>query len=377
MTFKKYLSVIFLFVLFIPFIDKAFNISDTIFKYESNEKRALEKMPDVNINYLDGFPKLYEQYVNDHFMCRNFLIDQYNNMRVKLFRESPVPNKAYIGLDDWLFLNNYQYNMSHKVELSEQQLKDFVEELRRRRDFLKQQNCSLYVYIVPSKIKVYPEYGGRKVPSAPSQGAAIEAYVKKNSDLPVTYLLPTLLNGKKKGAPLLFYKTDNHWSNYGAFVAYTKIMEDMKKDFPTLMPLTVDDLVSKHDTANGGNAAQMMGAQSYFKEYHHRLEVAKYHSVEGEKKGYPFTGDFDKNDFEKQYDHENKALPSVLFIRDSFSGSLIPYISESFSHSTFIFDVWRYQPNEEIIKNEKPSAVVYVIYEPLLLNLLDHSKKKE
>lgn len=375
MTFKKYLSVIFLFVLFIPFIDKVFNISDTVFKYKNNEKRTLGKMPDVDINYLDGFPKLYEQYVNDHFMLRSFLIDQYNNMCVKLFKQSPVPNKAYIGIDDWLYLNNYEYNISHKVELSEQQLKNFVEELKRRRDFLKQQNCSLYVYIVPPKIKVYPEYGGRRVPNEPDQGASLEAYAKKNSDLPITYLLPTFLNKKKEGTPLLYYKTDNHWSNYGGFIAYAKIMADLKKDFPMLKSLTFNDLLVKDDTADGGNTAQMMGVESYFKEYHHRLEVKKRQSTEVERKGYSFVGDFDKNEFEKQYNHENKALPSVLFIRDSFGGALIPYLSESFSHSTFIFDVWRYQSNEEIILSEKPSAVVYIIYEPLLLNLLDHSKK--
>ena len=158
----------------------------------------------------------------------------------------------------------------------------------------------------------------------PDQGASLEAYAKKNSDLPITYLLPTFLNKKKEGTPLLYYKTDNHWSNYGGFIAYAKIVADLKKDFPMLKSLTFNDLLVKDDTADGGNTAQMMGVESYFKEYHHRLEVKKRQSTEVERKGYSFVGDFDKNEFEKQYNHENKALPSVLFISDSFGGSLIP-----------------------------------------------------
>jgi alginate O-acetyltransferase complex protein AlgJ len=374
MLFKKYITILFLFVLFIPVLDKVFNVSDKVFKFNSNEKRALAKMPQPKFSNLDTFPKLCEDYLNDHFMCRNFLIGQYNAMLVKLFKQSPVPNKVFIGIDDWLYLNNYDYNTSHKVDLSERQLTDFLEEFKRRRDFLKQQNCALYVYIIPSKRKVYPEYAGNRVPIDPDQGAQLEAYIKKNSDLSVTYLLPTFLNEKRTDAPFLYYKTDNHWTDYGAFLAYQKIMEDLKNEFPDLKPLTPDDLISKDEIASGGNTAQMMGAESYYTEHQHHLEVAKKQAIPGERKNYAFTGDFDKTQFEKQFDTENKELPSALFIRDSFGDALFPFLSQSFSHSTFIFDLWRYQLNEEIVKREKPKVLVYLITEPLLLNLLKNSR---
>ena len=375
MGIKKIISIIFLFIFFIPVLDKVLNISDKFFKYDSNEKRALTKMPELDTISLEAIPKACEEYVNDHFMGRNFMISQYNRMRVELFRQSPVPDKAYIGKDDWLYLNNYEYNVSHKVDLSDQQLKAFLDELTYRRDFLKQQNCSLYVYIVPSKIKVYPEYGVKNIPVDPNQGEQLETYIKKNSNLSISYLLPTFFKEKKKDAPLLFCKTDNHWSIYGAFIAYKKIIEDIKVNFTSLKPLTMNDLALSDRINNGGNIAQMIGAESYFKEYVHNMDVAKPHATDGQRKHYPFTGDFDKNQFEKQFDMEDKTQPSALFIGDSFSEALIPFLSENFSHTTFIFDIWKYQLNEEIVKREKPGMLVYIIYEPLLLKLLDNSQR--
>jgi hypothetical protein len=374
---KKYITVIILFVLFIPFIDKVLNLSATFFAYESeNEKRTLSKEPEVNLNFLDGYPKQYEAYFNDHFMCRNFLIDQYNQLRLKVLKESPVPQKCYIGTNDWLFLNNYDYNRAHKRNLSDKDLSGFLTEFERRKTILKEQNCSLYVYIIPPKIQLYPEYKGKINSDDPAQGMQLEAYFKKNSDIPVTYLLPTLLEGKDKNAPFLFLTSDNHWSDYAAFVAYQKIIKDLKKDFPKLNAIGQKDLVSHDDVIGGGNIAIMMGANNYFKEHRHYIDVAHPQATKVEQKEYVIPDYAEmKDEYELQFENKNKDLPRLLLIRDSFGTFIIPFLSESFSHSTCIFDAWKYRLNEDIFKNEKPQIVIYLIYEPLLLNILDDLKK--
>ncbi|HSH66680.1 MAG TPA: hypothetical protein VLB84_13025, partial [Bacteroidia bacterium] len=82
-----------------------------------------------------------------------------------------------------------------------------------------------------------------------------------------------------------------------------------------------------------------------------------------------------KDEYELQFENKNKDLPRLLLIRDSFGTFIIPFLSESFSHSTCIFDAWKYKLNEDIFKNEKPQIMIYLIYEPLLLNILDDLKK--
>lgn len=361
--------MIILFILFIPCLDEIFHLSDTYMKHSSTEKRALSKRPDFNINFLDGFPKAYENYYNDHFMCRDFFIEQYNALRVNYFHQSPIPDKAYIGKHNWLYLQDYTEEYK-KQPFSEKQMKQITDELKRRQDFLKQQNCSLYVYIVPTKLKVYPEYAGWMAPYEPNHGMQLETYIRENSDLKCSYLLPVLLKEKSPANPFLFLTSDNHWSDHAGFKASRKIIEDIRRDFPELTPLSEDSVTANQSITKGGNIAEMMGVPFYFMESRCFVKVITPHAKKEEQKEYSAPSDFE-GDYELQFNTEEKKLPSALFIRDSFCGAMIPFLSESFSHTTFIFDKWNYGLNESIIKNEKPQLVIYVIYEPLLFNLLD------
>ena len=69
----------------------------------------------------------------------------------------------------------------------------------------------------------------------------------------------------------------------------------------------------------------------------------------------------------------NKKLKSglkILFIRDSFSRQMMPFIREVFAESVFIFDAWRYQFNKPIIDAVKPDIVVYLVLETHLESML-------
>ena len=55
---------------------------------------------------------------------------------------------------------------------------------------------------------------------------------------------------------------------------------------------------------------------------------------------------------------------------DSFGSYFIPFLSENFSHSTYLFDSWRYGLNDSIINIEKQDIVIYEIFESNLKNLL-------
>ena len=46
------------------------------------------------------------------------------------------------------------------------------------------------------------------------------------------------------------------------------------------------------------------------------------------------------------------------------------FLVESFSHTTLIFDAWRYKLNENIVEKEKPNVVIYILWEPKLENII-------
>jgi alginate O-acetyltransferase complex protein AlgJ len=101
---KKYISFIFLLFLWAPFLVKTLNLSKSFEKKESGENRALKQFPEMGVTDVDSFPSLYEAHFNDYFILRNTFIDLFHSMRVKCFRESPLPEKVIIGKDNWLYL---------------------------------------------------------------------------------------------------------------------------------------------------------------------------------------------------------------------------------------------------------------------------------
>lgn len=365
---KRITAILILIILLLPFIDGLFGISKN-FTFKSNEMRALKLKPDADINNLDAFPKAYEAYFNDHFIGRDFFIDRYNKMRVQYFGQSPVPEKAFIGKHNWLYLHSYMHNPRNKKYFTDEQLKQILTELKIRENFLKARNCSLYVYIVPTKIESYPEYGGWMAPYEPKLALQTETYIRKNSDLKVTYLLPALLKEKRSSAPFLFLTTDNHWSDYGAYIGYRKIMSDLKEDFPGLNVLPWRRLQREDVITPGGNISRMMSMENHFREFRHNFRVIDPVAVEDPQKKYKSPQDFEGS-YELQFNTKDTLLPRVLFIRDSFGDAMVPYLAESFGHTTIIFDKWKYLRNENIVAAEKPEIVVYMIYEPLLFALL-------
>ena len=373
---NKYTTFIFLFFLFIPVIDSLLNLSKPMVIKESKENRALVEKPEVDINHLDNFPSKYELYYNDHFMLRDMLIDIYSKNKANYFNVSPVPDKAIIGKENWLFtMENELRTYDGTFRFSDSVLIQFKNEFLHRKGFLKQRNCSMYIYIIPSKLLVYPEYIGNKVRRSdkPTQGEQLTQYLKANTDISITYLLPCLLKMKNKNNPLLFLKTDTHWSDYGAYISYKEIINDLARSFPDLKPLNEAALASDDTITCGGNIAAMMQMEKYFKEHKHRLKLLKPHSFEIEKQNYPAPAGFPYPwDYEKQKNCDNKKLPKALIIHDSFTQIMMPFLSENFSHSTYLFDSWKYTSNENIIEIEKPDVVIYIIHEPLLKQVFEN-----
>jgi len=372
---KKYIVVIFLFVLLVPAIDSVFNVSKLLVDEKSSENRALTEKPEVDINKLDYFPSKYDLYYNDHFMLRDLLINVYNHIKAICFNVSPIPDKAFIGKENWLYMKDEELTYNGSNRFSDSDLVVVLKEFERRKEYLKQRNCSMYIYIIPPKFTVYPEYVGKNIKrnDKPTQGGQVAEYFKKNSDIPVTYLLPALLKAKSAENPLLFCTTDNHWSDYGAYIGYKEIISQLSYTYNQLKPLGENDLEASDTIIDGGNIAMMMNMEKHYTERKHRLKPAKPCTQNGKKQNYPPPSGFPYPwDFETQKDCSNKKLPKALVIHDSFMLKMIPFFAENFSHSTYIFDAWQYKLNENIVEAEKPNIVVYVIFEPLLKHIVDN-----
>ena len=75
------------------------------------------------------------------------------------------------------------------------------------------------------------------------------------------------------------------------------------------------------------------------------------------------------------FTNDNDSLPKLLMIRDSFARTVIPYLSEHFSESVYIFDGWHHEFNEDIVLEEKADIFIQFVLESQIPYLYNNSKK--
>jgi len=59
-----------------------------------------------------------------------------------------------------------------------------------------------------------------------------------------------------------------------------------------------------------------------------------------------------------------------MVISDSFVYAIMPFFDEGFNKTIYVYDTGFYGTNENIIDDVKPDAVLMIIYEPHLVNLI-------
>jgi hypothetical protein len=370
---KKAISAIFLSILLLPFILSSLNIPALFSSGKTNtENRNLAKKPEININVLDGYPTQYSDYYNDQFPFRNILLQAYTDIKIRCFDESPVPDKVIIGKDYWLFYKLGELGLyDGSKKLSDSSLHVYLNELLRRKKYLDQRNCSMYLYIIPAKMVVYPEYFRKDIQrySEQTEGQQLAEYIKKNSDVHITYLLSALQQAKSPDSPILYYKTDTHWNDYGAFIGCRAIIKQISGDFPNLKPLSEKDMTEKDTEYNTGNLSVMMRVQDYYAEKKPMVYPKKRLAVVAPNQNYPPPDNY-LYPWLFQRGTPDTTLPSALVIGDSFMAASMGFLAESFNHTAFIWDEWQYKLNENIVDRLKPNVVIYIMWEPELENVI-------
>ena len=90
-------------------------------------------------------------------------------------------------------------------------------------------------------MNVYPEHLPRTV-FKKGETSRYDQITGLDSDPEINMIgLKETLLEHKKDKYLLFQKTDDHWTDYGAFLGYQAIMKRVEKDFPELKPQSLDE----------------------------------------------------------------------------------------------------------------------------------------
>lgn len=349
-----------LFTLLLPLWGLRYNIDK---EWKAEKRKLAEKKP-FDSKRLFEYPGHYQKYFNDNFGYRRLLIYHYNYALYKHFNQSPIPRNVVLGEDNWMFY--YQDPDQLRIQyFTNEQLQVIRKNIERRSAYFKEKGIKFYVLIAPEKINVYNNYFPGFNPSQHTvhKLSQLDRYLRENSNVNFINPTPEMIANKDKF--ILYYKQDSHWNDIGSFIGYRELMKAINKDFPNLKALSFDDFSIVEKKIERANISSMIGIDTTWKKGPFLEPRFKPQSAIVNK--YKHTEDEYSEVLVKE--HSNKSLPRILIFRDSFGEFMVPYISETFSRSVYVFTNYI---DESIVEREQPDVVVYEISEGRLNLLLKY-----
>lgn len=337
----------FILILFAPFVGKK--------QDESLEKRILKEFPEWRWTNVWKFFKEYQAYFEDRFAFRNELIDLNGKIRYEFINGTELTPNVALGKDNWLFYCDNDYLNYISTPFSKEELKQFNYNLNIITKWFQNKGINYYLTIAPVKAMVYkemmPDY--MKIRTEFSRYNQLKSYLEKNSSIQFISYLDELKEGKKQQE--IYYKTDTHWNEIGAFIGYTKIMNVISKDYPELKPYKIEEFNVVEDNFFGGDLMSILGYES--------AKPTKQFYINKKDGSYPrliFSEVLPENNLNIFEMPNNDNKNSIYVVRDSFSESLKKFLSLNFSKSVYY---WKVELPINTILEEKPTIVLHEILE--------------
>lgn len=183
----------------------------------------------------------YEQWFSDHFGGRSYLLKLHDFIRNKISLVIRAKEAAYFKELGWSFSLPTVLDMKYEQSLIE----SVTQNLLQLNQFCQQNRIKLYVLEVPSKESVYKEllaniYGfdSKKFIEVSRLQEAIRKGAQKQH-IPYIYPYGALCEAAKRD--LTFFKWSIHWTEWGGFVGYCELMEEIRKDFTDIPVVSLND----------------------------------------------------------------------------------------------------------------------------------------
>ncbi len=348
--FYTFASCVFILMLFLPSINETFHF----YEDQNTEKRKLAVKPVFEPANVLEYPKQYETYYNDNFGFRDALIQLGGKLKYYLFNTSAVPQKVEVGKKGWLFLNGSFYHITQDITKSNSykgtELQETVNLWENRKTDLEKEGIMYYKAFWPDKHYIYPEFLPLTMQvlnkdTLPKCDQALNYLRQKKSSLTIIDVREILLKEKEKHT--LYAKHDSHWNEYGAFIAYTELMNNMSVKFPSLQPHPLTDFTITWKEDLSGDLSKILGVS-----LPEQLPTftLKHNSIKSDQlpaDGYP----------ENTLIFENKQLSNnltLLIFRDSYTDAMIKFLNLHFKKIVLIPVAY----SNEIVKKAKPDIVL-------------------
>lgn len=252
---------------------------------------------------------------------------------------SLYPEDTIVGKNGWLFLGDKgNKTISENRNLTPLMNKDIDKMIKSRHlwdSYVKSYGgIGYFVTFAPDKHSVYSE-------NAP------EWVIKSGGSKNIKYLLEKSKGDKtfinlgenfaliKNSNDIIYYKTDTHWNQNGAWHAYKNLSSEMGKILPSIKWLSDNDITFNKSPRPGGDLSNFLRLQYTFSDIQYLYNVKEEHAASKNDKNANELAYLYKSSSLKANDlyYNKKALNDlkVLWLMDSFGGGMKQYMHATFS----------------------------------------------
>ena len=303
--------------------------------FSPNENRYLQKAPKLTAeNILSGqFSEDAESYLSDQIIGRESWV------RLKGMTEASLGVRDMNGI--------YLCRDGRAVErITEEDFdwNQYVRNLNQLAQVRDDAGIPMDVLIVPSAASIYAD----TLPDHALRFDEEKAFEKAEAILgdSLVDLRQTLKEGALEDG--VFFKSDHHWTNYGAFLGYKAWLSHLGVDTsPLTYDMTEPELLSDdfHGTLYSKVLLNTLGTDTILAPAYSRraectveIEGERYDSIyfdqkldEKDKYAVYFGGNYDRVDITCM-----EGDGAVLIIKDSFANSFVPYLMGDYEHITMV-----------------------------------------
>ncbi len=273
------------------------------------------------------------------------------------------------GGDSQLFFNKMLPDFKQTNLPSSNDIANFTSRIKARPNQLRgiNPNAEIIYMIVPSSMTVYPEL----VPEEYKKGSGksrLEMTMDAARNAGATVIdLEALFKEHKNDVYPLYYKFDSHWTDYGAFVAYTALCDHISERFPAAKPRAFGEFDWQEKSYESGDMIYYLQMQREVVHEYGALRVMNFADASGASnvKRY-YSPDrmtyADEMTWEHRFSTGDGKKPDLMLIRDSYSTQLFDILAERMNNSHYI-GMWSYAWNYSVVSADQPDYIVYLVAE--------------
>lgn len=335
-------------------------------EFSEGENRYLEKFPEFTFSSLkEGkYTEKLQSYLSDHFPMRNLFMGLKAETEIALGKREI--GGVYIAKDGYLIED---YAAPKNTDKIVGQFEKFAESL---------EGAEVSLMLVPTAITIY----GEKLPALAPVRSQLQTRdeIYGRLDFSTIDCYDALMEAKKDNE--LYYRTDHHWTGYGAYAAYTAYCEAKE-----IVPLPLDrfDITEVSTDFKGTVYSKLNDAKikadtiTIFENPENRLTVYYEDKKETADSLYNFEY-LEKKDKYSMFlnnihpfiEITNETADSdkeLAVIKDSYANCMVPFLVNHY-RKVYVFDTRYYRggPSKFINENRQITDVL-LLYN---MNTLDN-----